>query len=142
MEAGVTIDFFSVESGVLPRPEEMSSLSLAYIGDAVWEIMVRRHLLVTGELRPNRLHKAAVRYVRAGIQAKLARYLEPLLTEPEQQVFRRGRNAKSAHVRKNADVIEYRHSTGFEALFGYLYITGQFERMQELGAGCIRFVEE
>lgn len=130
-------DFFSVGNSSLPKPGELSSLSLAYIGDAVWEMIVRRHLLVSKESRPDRLHKAATSYVRATTQAKLTRFLESVLTDEESMMFRRGRNAKAGHQPKNADITDYRQSSGFEAIFGYLYITAQYGRIQELADLCI-----
>jgi ribonuclease-3 family protein len=114
------------------KASELSPLALAFIGDAVWEVYVRNHVLGLGVRRPNQLHQQTTKYVKAGAQAWLADVLLPELTPEEQEILRRGRNAKSGHVRKNADVLEYRHSTGFEAVIGYLYGTHQHERLDVL----------
>lgn len=114
------------------RAFQMSPLALAYVGDAVWELAVRQMLALRGERRPGRLHRMAVQYVQASGQAdRLARIL-PLLTERERSVFMRGRNAKSASVPRSATVGEYRLSTGFEALLGYLHLGDNVERLNEL----------
>lgn len=108
---------------------QLSPLALAYVGDAVWEVAVRSALVRAGETRPRRLHQAALDYVRAAGQAdRLAKVLERL-TERERDVVRRGRNAKPRSVPKSAQTADYRMSTGFEALFGYLYLSGQEKRM-------------
>ncbi|QSO50570.1 ribonuclease III [Alicyclobacillus curvatus] len=111
---------------------ELSPLALAYVGDAVWEVYARNHVLRQGIRRPKELHRAATKYVSAIAQARLAAELWDSLTDEEQAVLRRGRNAKSGHVRKNADVLDYRHSTGFEAVIGYLYGSGNKERLEQL----------
>lgn len=111
---------------------DLSPLALAYVGDAVWELYARNHVLRRGIRRPKELHKAATRYVSAVAQARLAAEMWADLSEEEQAVLRRGRNAKSGHVRKNADVLDYRHSTGFEALIGYLYGRSEQERLDEV----------
>lgn len=114
------------------KPQELHPLELAYIGDAVYELYVRTHLIKSGVIRPNNLQKAAIDYVSAVSQARRGRRLESILTEEEMDVLRRGRNAKSGHVPKNASVGEYRYSTGLEALIGYLYLTGQEERLNSI----------
>ncbi|MFP7256061.1 Mini-ribonuclease 3 [Terribacillus goriensis] len=124
--------------------KQMKSLALAYMGDAVYEIYVRRHLLQKGEVKPNHLHQAAVTFVSAKSQAKVIRdWLEQdMLSEEEQAVFRRGRNAKSGTVPKNTDVQTYRYSTGFEALIGYHYLLEDIERLETLIQAAIKHVEE
>ena len=111
---------------------KMSNLGLAYLGDAVYEVMVRSWLCLHGKLTPSRLHKAALAYVAAPRQAALMEKLSPLLTEEETTVFKRGRNAGKASVAKHASPEEYRASTGFECLLGWLYLTGQMARVEEL----------
>lgn len=111
---------------------ELSPLVLAYLGDAVWELYARNHVLTKGIRRPSELHRAATAYVSAAAQAKLAAELWESLNDEEQAIMRRGRNAKSGHVRRNADVLDYRHSTGFEALIGYLYGNGSHERLEQV----------
>lgn len=109
-------------------------LALAYIGDAVYELFVRRYLLTGGERKPRRLHKRAIDYVSAKSQSDLAAQLEPFLSEEEAWLMRRGRNAHSAHLPPNARVIDYRRATGLEALIGYLHLTEQSGRLEEIFA--------
>lgn len=108
--------------------QELNSLTLAYLGDAVYELWVRTHLLELGYEKVKDLHHAATDYVRASTQAQLLQGLMAELTETENQVVMRGRNTKGSHP-KSTDVITYRHATAFEALVGYWHLTGQEERM-------------
>lgn len=108
--------------------EQFSPLVLAYIGDAVYELMVRTNLVASGSKRIKDIHLAAVRMVKAEHQANALRLLAKELTEAEQAIVRRGRNTHSKPP-KNAELYEYRLSTGFEALFGYLYLKGDMERL-------------
>ncbi|NLJ74137.1 MAG: Mini-ribonuclease 3 [Firmicutes bacterium] len=111
-------------------PAQLSPLVLAYVGDAVYELYIRTKLAaLPGKV--NDLHRAAVEYVRAGSQAEIIHDWEPLLSESEKDVVRRGRNAKSG-VPRHADAADYRYSTGFEALLGHLYLSGQEKRLLEL----------
>lgn len=123
-------------------PAAISILGLAYIGDSVWELYARNHVLALGIRKPRELHKAVTRYVRASAQARLVEQILPDLTAQEQDVLRRGRNAKAAHARKNTDVLTYRHSTGFEALLGHLFGTNQQERLDELCESALQFIDE
>jgi len=107
-------------------------LALAYIGDAVYEVAVRQHVMARPNLRPHHLHGQSTKYVSAKAQAKLLALLEPQLTEEERDVVRQGRNAKSGTVPKNANVQDYRHATALECLVGYLYYTGAHDRMRDL----------
>lgn len=109
-------------------------LALAYIGDAVFEVAVRQHVMSRANLRPHHLHRESTRYVSAKAQAQLLALLEPQLTEDERTIVRQGRNAKSGTIPKNADVLEYRHATAFESLVGYLYYTGAHDRLRQLVA--------
>lgn len=124
--------------------KQLKSLALAYMGDAVYEVHIREHLLYTGKVHPQKLHKAAVRFVSAKAQAKVIRYWleEESLSEEEQGVVRRGRNAKSGSSPKNTDIQTYRYSTAFEALIGYLYLSENKERLEELIGKAIQFIEE
>ena len=108
--------------------QEMNALTLAYLGDAVYELWVRTHLLELGHEKVKELHKQAIGYVRATTQAQILHALLPDLDEVEQQVVLRGRNAKGGHP-KNVDVVTYRHATAFESLVGYWQLNGQIERM-------------
>ena len=109
--------------------QEMNALTLAYLGDAVYELWVRTHLLELGHEKVKELHKQAVNYVRAATQARVLRTLLPELDEVEHQVVLRGRNAKGGHP-KNVDVVTYRHATAFESLVGYWQLNCQSERMR------------
>ena len=113
---------------------EMNPLSLAFMGDGVLELLVRQHLVERSRLLPGKLHAEAVRYVSARSQFLEMKLLEPMLTEEEHAVFRRGKNANKATVAKHASVEEYRTSTGFECLLGWLYLKGRNERIMELMA--------
>ncbi|MGX5377963.1 Mini-ribonuclease 3 [Ligilactobacillus sp. LYQ135] len=123
---------------------QMNGIALAYIGDAIYEVYVRQHLLQKGITKPTKLHHLATRYVSAKAQAFLAEKMvaQDLLSESEQEYFKRGRNAKSHTSAKNTSVMTYRISTGFEALFGYLYLSEQTKRLDELAQWCIKTAEE
>lgn len=124
--------------------KQLNSLALAYMGDAVFELYVRHHLLQSGKVRPNQLHKEATAYVSAKSQAKfLHKMLEmEALSESEITIVKRGRNAKSGSVPKNTDVQTYRYSTAFEALIGSLYLAGNEERIEELITMVFALAEE
>lgn len=107
-----------------------SPLVLAYIGDAVHELYVRERLVAEANMPVNKLHMAATGYVSANAQFDAFHIIEGELTEEETAVFKRGRNAKSQSVPKNAELSHYRIATGFEALLGYLHISGQTERLE------------
>lgn len=106
-----------------------SPATLAYIGDAAWELMVRDHLVRSGQT-VNVLHLAAKNYVSAAAQSEFMTVIEPLLTEQEAGVYRRGRNAKIHSHPKNVNLIEYHRATGFEALFGFLHLANDQARLQ------------
>ncbi|OPY57272.1 MAG: Mini-ribonuclease 3 [Pelotomaculum sp. PtaU1.Bin035] len=118
-----------IESNKIDCPGDLPALVLAYVGDAVYELAVRSHLVSTGTVKVNRLHNEAVKHVNAGAQAKVMRALEGDLSEEEMAVTRRGRNAKSPHTPRSAGVIEYRQSTALECLIGYLYLKGDVARL-------------
>ena len=109
-----------------------SPLTLAYIGDCIYEIIVRTVVVERGNKSPQRLHKNVTKYVKAETQCELFQVLQDELTEEEMAVMRRGRNAKSFTTAKNASVSDYRKASGLEALFGYLYLSGQAERVVAL----------
>lgn len=106
-----------------------SPLTLAYIGDAVFDLVIRSAMVGRGNAGVNALHRRTSHIVKARTQARLAESLWPQLTEKEADIYRRGRNAHSFTTAKNASMSDYRKATGFEALFGYLYLTDQWERM-------------
>ena len=109
-----------------------SPLPLAYIGDAIYELVIRTILVEKGNTQVNKLHQRASKLVKASAQSEIIEKLKPYLTEKETGIFKRGRNAKSFTMAKNASMSDYRRATGFEALMGYLYLTEQWDRMLEL----------
>mgnify|MGYP001861482008 CR=1 FL=1 len=111
---------------------QVSPLALAYVGDTVFDLYVRTQLVLTKEEAPKLMHTDAVHFVKASAQAQMAKYLLDSLNEKETAVLKRGRNQKSLSVPKNALLLDYKWATGFEALLGYLYVTGQSERLDEL----------
>ncbi len=111
---------------------QLSPIVLAYIGDAVFEVYVRQRLIAGAARKPHDLHRAATRCVSASSQARLLQQWTPLLTEEEEDVVRRGRNAKSGQPPRNADPGDYRHATALECLVGYLYYRGRRERLEQL----------
>jgi ribonuclease-3 family protein len=113
-------------------PNFLSPLQLAYIGDAVFELLVRSYLVNDHDMNVRDLHKNAVLYVKAESQAKIVKHLEDEFTEEEMRIIKRGRNAKSATIPKNAKLIDYKYATGFEALLGYLYISRNTNRINEI----------
>lgn len=106
-----------------------SPLTLAYIGDGIYDLVIRSVIVERANRSANDLHKKATRYVKAEAQAKMILALLEELTEEEEAVYKRGRNAKSYTVAKNASMADYRKATGFEALMGFLYLTGQVDRL-------------
>ena len=119
-----------------------SPLVLAYIGDAVYELMIRSRVVNHGSMQVNKMHKRSAGLVKAGTQAALIRAIEDLLTEEEHAVYKRGRNAKSVTTAKNASVIDYRTATGLEALAGWLFLKERYDRLVYLvSQGLIRLGE-
>lgn len=124
--------------------KQLNALALAYMGDAVYEQAIREHLLRSGRVRPNVLHREATRYVSAKSQASiLGKMLEQqFLTEEEQAVMKRGRNAKPGTTPKNTDVQTYKNSSGFEAVLGYLHLLNNEVRVKEFIDWAINTVEK
>ncbi len=121
----------------------MSPLVLAYLGDTVFESHVREYLIRKNiNKKVNDLHKTAIKYVKAKAQATIIHELEPELTEEELRIYKRGRNQKSNTSPKNADIIDYKNATGFEALIGYLYLDKNYERLEYIINKGITIVEE
>lgn len=134
METGIEKQDFMALMGAALRLQEVdvrtySPLVLAYIGDAVYELAVRSLVVNHGSMQVNKMHKKSASLVKAETQANLIKVLEEQLTEEEHAVYKRGRNARSATVAKHATMIDYRMATGFEALIGYLYLEGQYDRL-------------
>jgi len=116
----------------LNQVDSFPPLVLAYVGDAVYELLVRTRLVRQGPARVEQLHQEALNYVRATSQARLVPALEAYLTPGEKEVLRRGRNARPGHLPRSAAPAEYHLSTGLESLFGYLYLKGEWTRLDEL----------
>ncbi len=133
-------DYFSINLNK-NQLQSLNTLALAHIGDAVYELLIRGWLCAEGRVTSKNLHRETVSYVRAPAQAKAMERLLPLLTEEEEGVYRRGRNTHVRQIPQNATRGEYMHATGLEALFGYLYLTGQKDRINELFAVAIEEVD-
>ncbi len=133
---GESIDFLQYldEKMELPKVDlrEYSPLVLAYIGDSVYDLIIRTALVKTRHCQVEKLHKHASRLVKASAQAALIEKIQSLLTEEEEHIYKRGRNAKSYSKAKNATVIDYRKATGMEALVGYLYLKEDTARLLDL----------
>lgn len=113
-------------------PAEVAAITLAYVGDAVYEVVTRTIVTSGGNRRINAIHKDNVKYVSAVSQAKIADFLEDKLSEEELEQYRRGKNAKTATSAKNASLTQYHKATGFEALIGFLFLSKKNERILEL----------
>lgn len=116
----------------IPEINTLSSLTLAFLGDSVYEMFIRTKILSQGNRPANELHKIAVSYVKAKAQATAAHKILENLNEEETQIYKRGRNTNIHTVPKNADMADYRHATALEALIGYLYLKGNQERLYEI----------
>lgn len=114
------------------NPKQLSPLNLAFIGDCVYEMLVREMLIVEANRPVNDLHRESVKYVSAKAQTEAYDKIKDILTKEETAVYKRGRNAKVGHSPKSASQGEYHIATGIEALFGYLYLTEQQDRLKEL----------
>lgn len=122
----------------------LNGLALAYMGDAIYELIIREHLLSAGQTKPNQLHRYATQYVSAKAQAELIGVMleENLLTEEEVTYYKRGRNSKINTKAKNTNIQTYLQSTGFETLMGYWYLTDQEERLEEMTKWCIQYINK
>ncbi|MBE7013406.1 MAG: Mini-ribonuclease 3 [Ruminococcaceae bacterium] len=113
-------------------PEQLSPLTLAFVGDAVYEVFIRTKLSKDVNMQSSKLHKQAIRYVSAVAQSAIVHAIEDKFTDEETAVYKRGRNAHTHTSAKNADIVDYRHATGFEALIGYLYLKKDSVRLNEI----------
>lgn len=111
---------------------QLSPLVLAYIGDSIYDLVIKTWVIEQGNMQVNKLNKKTSSIVKAESQSAMIGAIEPMLSEYEDAVYKRGRNAKSYTSAKNASIGDYRRATGFEALMGYLYLSGEYERMMEL----------
>lgn len=114
------------------EPSQLSPLVLAYIGDSIYDLVIKTWVIEQGNMQVNKLNKKTSSIVKAESQSAMIGVIEPMLSEHEEAVYKRGRNTKSYTSAKNASIGDYRRATGFEALMGYLYLSGQYERMMEL----------
>jgi len=120
------------EFNKIEKPELLNPLVLAYIGDAVYELYVRIHISKKGAMKPNALHKESIKFVCAKAQANTLAKIEENLNEEELNIVRRGRNAQSNTIPKNASVADYKKATAFEALIGYLFLKNDINRLEEI----------
>ena len=136
MEKRIKIDFHDYIQDALQLNEtdvrSYSPLVLAYIGDCVYDLIIKSMVISDGNKQVHKLHEQTSRYVQASAQSKMMRAMQPCLTEEEHAVYRRGRNAKSVSPAKNQSITDYRRATGFEALLGFLYLRKEYERLMEL----------
>lgn len=136
MEKSVTLDFHDFIENTLQLKEvdvnTYSPLVLAYIGDCVFDLVIKSMVISAGNKQVHKLHEETSQYVQASSQSKMMRAMQPCLNEEEHAVYRRGRNAKSVSPAKNQSITDYRRATGFEALIGFLYLKREYARLMEL----------
>lgn len=136
------IDDLRIREFTKDEARQLNPLQLALIGDGVYEVFIRNYILSNNtSLSANKIHIKAIGYVKAKSQSDIMHAIEEKLTQEESTIFKRGRNAKSATVPKNADVRDYRMATGFEALVGYLYLIGNKERLEFVLNSCIEILK-
>lgn len=127
---------------LIPRTKGITEVNLmpplvwAYVGDSVYELFIRTQLVNNTKLNPHKLHIESIKYVKAKAQAEILAKIYDDLEEKERDIVRRGRNAENHHLPKNADATDYMYATAFEALIGYLYLSRQDERLEELLKKC------
>lgn len=119
---------------------QMSPLVWAYMGDAVYEAFIREYVIKQGMCKNGLLHKKSIKYVSANGQVKILKEIESFLSEEELDIVRRGRNANPHSHAKNADIVDYKYATGFEALIGFLYLTEEKERLNEILEKCVESI--
>jgi len=122
--------------------QTVSMQTLAFIGDAVYNVYIRCYLASKSNQKTNKLHNYSIKFVSARAQSKTVDMLIDSLKEDEIAVYKRGRNTNISSVSKNADIVEYKKATGFEALIGYLYIKNENERLEEIIDLCIKYISE
>ena len=118
----------------------MSPLVWAYMGDAVYEQFVRDYIIKQGVLKNGAYHRKTIKYVSASNQVKILKKIEPILTDEEMEIVKRGRNSHPHSHAKNADIVDYKWATGFEALIGYLYLTKKTSRLNTILEKCVEEV--
>ncbi|MCI9328534.1 Mini-ribonuclease 3 [Schaedlerella sp.] len=136
MEKGITFEFYDQIREVLGLPEtdvdSYSPLVLAYMGDCVYDLIIKSMVVSRGNKQVHRLHEETSSYVQASAQSRMMRAMQPHLTEEEHAIYRRGRNTRSVSAAKNQTITDYRRATGFEALVGYLFLKKRYARLMEL----------
>ena len=130
------MDFINREKDIQDA-KLLSPLVWAYVGDSVYELFIRTCLVNNSNAKPHKLHVEAIQYVKAKAQADILEKIFDNLSDEEKDIVRRGRNTENHHVAKNANVADYSKATAFEALIGYLYLTKQDVRLQEILKNCI-----
>lgn len=136
MEKSVEWQFDSYMQDIFQMKEvdikEYSPLTLAYIGDSIYDLIIKSLMVNEGNKQVQKLHKETSQLVQASAQSKMMRVMQEHLTEEEHAVYKRGRNAKSVSPAKNQSITDYRRATGFEALMGYLYLKKEWKRILDL----------
>ncbi|MCI8767216.1 MAG: ribonuclease III [Ruminococcus sp.] len=136
MEKGITFEFYDQIREVLGLPEtdvdSYSPLVLAYMGDCVYDLIIKSMVVSRGNKQVHRMHEETSSYVQASAQSRMMRAMQPHLTEEEHAIYRRGRNTRSVSAAKNQTITDYRRATGFEALVGYLFLKKRYARLMEL----------
>ena len=136
MEKCITFEFYEAIREVLGLPEtdvdSYSPLVLAYMGDCVYDLIIKSMVVSRGNKQVHRLHEETSSYVQASAQSRMMRAMQPHLTEEEHAIYRRGRNTRSVSAAKNQTITDYRRATGFEALVGYLFLKKRYARLMEL----------
>ncbi|WP_461810929.1 Mini-ribonuclease 3 [Faecalimonas sp.] len=136
MEKSIEINFNGYMKKIFSMQEmdirEYSPLTLAYIGDSIYDLIIKSLVINRGNKQVQKLHKETSSLVQASAQSKMMRAMQEELTDEERAVYKRGRNAKSVSPAKNQSITDYRRATGFEALLGYLYLKEDWKRMLDL----------
>lgn len=136
------LDDLKIREFTKDEARQLNPLQLALIGDGVYEVFIRNYILSNNtSLSANKIHVKAIGYVKAKSQSEIMHSLEVNLTEEEKSIYKRGRNAKSPTVPKNADVRDYRMATGFEALIGYIYLIGDKTRLDYILNECVYIIK-
>ena len=135
------LELFDLKSKTPEQIQFLNPLTLAYVGDVVYEVYVRNYILHKYGGTVNELHKISTKFVKAGAQANIVHTLEAELTEKEWTIVKRGRNQKSGSIPKNANLTDYKYATGFEALVGYLYLMKENKRLEDIIKKAILIVE-
>lgn len=144
MEKDVAMEKDGINLRELSKEEllRISPLTLAYLGDTIYETYIREYLIKKSiYTKINELHRSAIMYVSAAAQSKAIKSMEEILSEEETTIYKRGRNHKKSTGAKNASIIDYRHSTGFESLIGYLYLKGDTDRLEFIVLMAIQAIE-